>query len=889
MPTGRPKKGEQRGYNGNDLLKRPKTSIDWTEDLIHEYTRCSVDVKYFIEKYVRIINMDEGLMEFKLRPYQETIIDSFNDNRHVILLIGRQSGKALDLNTPVLTSSGWSTIGNIKIGDKLYGNDGRLTNVTNITEIMHNHSCYEIEFDNGEKIVADEEHLWNVGSSEWKTNKILNTKEIIVNKENFLKSKQSLYVDYITNPLEFEEQDVLIDPYTLGLWLGDGNSADSRISCHIDDFQSYKTNIDIEKFVVDSRNANIIRFKPRNLSVNLKKLNLIKNKHIPSEYLFNSVERRLELLRGLMDSDGYSNKKGNCEFYQKSKQFIDDVRFLLTSLGIKTSIKNKNINGETYYTLRFTTSEFDVFKLERKLQRSKNNLNHFKNKRIYIKNIRRADSVPVRCLQVDNEDKLFLVGNTLIPTHNSTITVGFALHQILFNSYFSIFLLAQNGDMAKELLNKVKLSYENLPLWLQQGIVKWDAHAIWLENGSKIHARATSKNAVRGRSANLILCDELAFVENGMADEFFASTWPTISSGKKTKFFALSTPNGYNLFHKLWVGAEKNTNGFKPIKVHWSEVPGRDEEWKKQEIATFGQEMFDREYECSFDSSSNGLIAAAKIKELMDNSDEPLQKDDDDCLYIYEKPKEGEKYIIVVDTAKGVEKDYSAFAVIKISKLPYEVVAVYRNNKISPLVYPDVLYKVGINYNEADMLIENNEYGQQITTILFFEKEYGNLIFTELTNKKQRIAYGNDGKAVAGVRTTAGIKNIGCSNLKAMIEHNKLIVRDYNTISELSTFIRVKDSYEADQGSHDDLVMCLVLFGWLSTQDYFKDIEQNVGEDIRSMHESDIDANMIGFGFMTNGKQSDDYYSDEEDTDHKDGWRPAGYEDNDEFEISIYY
>lgn len=562
---GRPKNGEKRGYNGNDLLKRPKTNIEWTEDLVNEYTKCSVDVKYFIEKYVRIVTTDDGLAEFKLRPYQEKIVDTFTDNRHVILLIGRQSGK-------------------------------------------------------------------------------------------------------------------------------------------------------------------------------------------------------------------------------------------------------------------------------------------------------------------------------------STITVGFALHQILFNSYFNIFLLAQNGDMAKELLNKVKLSYENLPLWLQQGIEKWDAHAIWLENGSKIHARATSKNAVRGRSANLVITDELAFVENGMADEFFASTWPTISSGKKTKFFALSTPNGYNLFHKLWVGAEKNSNGFTPIKVHWTEVPGRDEEWKKNEIAAFGQEMFDREYECSFDSSSNGLISAAKIKEMMANSIEPIQKDDDDCLYIYEKPIENEKYLISVDTAKGVEKDYSAFVVVKISKTPYEVVAVYRNNKISPLVYPDVIYKVGINYNEADLLIENNEYGNQITTTLLYEYEYPNIIWTELTNKKQRIAYGNDGKALPGVRTTQSIKNIGCSNLKAMIEHDKLIIRDYQTISELSTFIKVKDSYQADEGSHDDLTMCLVLMGWLSTQNFFKDIEQNVGEEVRNIYEEDINTNMLGFGFFTSGKPSDNLIIEDDDLiDYKQGWRPRGYENDEHFEVSIYY
>jgi len=484
-----------------------------------------------------------------------------------------------------------------------------------------------------------------------------------------------------------------------------------------------------------------------------------------------------------------------------------------------------------------------------------------------------------------NERKVVL----MLPRQSgkSTVTVGYALHQLLFNSHYNIFLLANDHSSAKELLAKVKLSMENLPEFLQQGIVKLNETSIFLENGSRITAKATSKNAVRGRSANLILTDELAFVQNGLAEEFFASTWPTISSGKTTKFFAVSTPNGYNLFHKLWVGAKKGENGFIPYTIHWSQIPGRDEEWKQTEIATFGNDFFRREYECSFDSSSNGLISADKIKQLIDNHCEPIAKDDDDCLYIYEKPIDGEEYIIIVDSSHGVERDYSAFTVIKISKRVHEVVAVYRNNKILPLVYPNIIYKVGINYNEAHILVENNDVGNQVATLLQFEYEYPNLLFTELTNKKQRVSYGNDGKSIIGLKTTASVKAIGCSNLKAAIEHDKLIIRDYNTISELSTFIKVKDSYQADVGSNDDLVMTLVIYSWLLTQNYFKDVEQNISSDIKDIYEESINDNMIGFGFFTSGKPDDIIEIEDDDLiDRKMGWVKVN---GDEFDFSQYY
>lgn len=453
-----------------------------------------------------------------------------------------------------------------------------------------------------------------------------------------------------------------------------------------------------------------------------------------------------------------------------------------------------------------------------------------------------------------------------VVSHNSTITVGFALHQLIFRSNQTIFLLAQNGDMAKELLSRLKFSYENLEPWIQQGIQKWDTSTVWLENGSRIYARATSKKSIRGRSANLVIADEFAHVEGNLAEEFWGGSWPTISSGVTTKFFILSTPNGYNKFHDIYSKAEKKLNDFKPIFVHWSKVPGRDEEWKKREIANFGLELFNREYECSFASSSRGLIDSSKLQEMMDGVVDPIDVGDDDSLFIYQRPVVNRQYIVCVDTAKGVEKDYSTFHVIDITTTSYRVVASYRNNKISPLVFPEVINRIALNYNKALLLIENNEYGAQILQILISDMEYPNIIWSDTgVINKQKISYGNTGKSLPGVRTTASVKNIGCSNLKALCEHDKIYIPDYNTISELSKFVRVNNSFQAEVGENDDLVMPLVLFSWLTTQDFFKELEQNVGSEIREIYDDNIKGMITSIGFLTSDFSEGDIVLDDEE------------------------
>lgn len=456
-------------------------------------------------------------------------------------------------------------------------------------------------------------------------------------------------------------------------------------------------------------------------------------------------------------------------------------------------------------------------------------------------------------------------------TGKSTVTIGYALYQLLFNQNYNIYVLAQNADMSKELLNKFKLAYENLPFWLQEGVKRWDQHTIELENGSRIMAKATSKNSVRGRTANLIICDEFAFVEEGMANDFFSAVWPTITSGKTTKFFILSTPNGYNLYHKLWTKAELGEIEFVPISVHWSEVPGRDEEWKKREISVMGQELFDREHECKFESSSLSLINGEKIAELIHNSKEYVAQDGN--LFLHEKPEPNKNYILIADTAKGVGLDYSSFSIIDITNIPYKQVAVFRDNNISPLVFPEVIHQTSKNYNDAYVLVEQNEYGSQVAYALFNDLENENVLWSETTtNRKQRIIYNNDGKGLPGIKTTEYVKKVGCTNLKALIEHDKLQILNYDTISELSKFIKIKDSYGASKGANDDIVMTLILFAWLTTQDFFKDLEQDVGKEIRKMYENEV-LNIFDNMGIIREIEEEEWVDDEDLQDLKNGWR----------------
>ena len=436
----------------------------------------------------------------------------------------------------------------------------------------------------------------------------------------------------------------------------------------------------------------------------------------------------------------------------------------------------------------------------------------------------------------------------------STTMVSYILHYVLFNPNMNVAILANKAATARDILGRLQLAYENLPKWLQQGVVSWNKGSVDLENGSRVVASSTSSSAVRGGSFNMIFLDEFAFVPTNVAEDFFSSVYPTISSGKSTKVIIVSTPNGMNLFYKLWVDAENKRNSYNIVDVHWSQVPGRDDKWKNETIANTSEEQFKREFECEFLGSANTLIHPTKIKSMAFKN--PITSNAG--LDMYEKPQHGSTYVIVADVSRGTNNDYSAFIVFDVSTVPYNIVAKYRDNQIKPMLFPNIIHDVANAYNMAYVMVEVNDIGEQVATALQFDLEYENLIMASMRGRAGQVVGGgfSGGKAQLGVRTTKAVKRLGCSNLKQIIETDKMIINDYDLITEFSTFILKGQSYEAEEGHTDDLAMCCVLFGWLIEQTYFKELTD---DDIRARmfaeQQNQLEQDMAPFGFMDDGVQ----------------------------------
>jgi hypothetical protein len=444
-------------------------------------------------------------------------------------------------------------------------------------------------------------------------------------------------------------------------------------------------------------------------------------------------------------------------------------------------------------------------------------------------------------------------------TGKSTTCVSYLLHFIVFNDSVNVGILANKAATARELLSRLQTAYENLPKWMQQGILSWNKGSMELENGSKILAASTSASAVRGMSFNIIFLDEFAFVPNHIAESFFASVYPTITSGKSTKVIMVSTPHGMNHFYRYWHDAQRGKNEYTATEVHWSEVPGRDAKWKAQTIANTSDQQFKVEFECEFLGSVDTLISVAKLRNLV--FDDPIQNNGKG-LVVYEKPQKDRDYIVTVDTARGIDHDYSAFVIFDISEFPYKTVARYKNNEIKPMLFPNIILDMAKAYNNAYVLVEVNDIGEQVSSILQYDLEYENMLMCSMRGRAgQQVGTGFSGKKTQlGVRMTAAVKKTGCSNLKALIEEDKLVTSDYDIIAELTTFIQKKQSWEAEDGCHDDLAMCLVIFAWLVAQDYFREMTDNdVRKRIYEDQKDQIEQDMAPFGFISDGLDDESF------------------------------
>jgi len=437
-------------------------------------------------------------------------------------------------------------------------------------------------------------------------------------------------------------------------------------------------------------------------------------------------------------------------------------------------------------------------------------------------------------------------------TGKSTTVVAYLLHYLIFNDSVNIGILANKAATARELLGRLATAYENLPKWMQQGIIAWNKGNIELENGSKILAASTSASAVRGMSFNILFLDEFAFVPNHIADSFFASVYPTITSGKSTKVIIVSTPHGMNHFYRMWHDAERGKNEYVPTDVHWSEVPGRDDRWRLQTIANTSEQQFKIEFECEFLGSVDTLIAPSKLKNFV--YEHPLKRNAG--LDVYNEVEENHDYVITVDVARGVSEDYSAFIVVDITSFPHRVVAKYRNNEIKPMLFPNIIYEVAKNYNGAYILCEVNDIGDQVASLLHYDLEYQNVLMCSMRGRAgQIVGQGFSGKKTQlGVKMSKTVKKVGSLNLKTMIESDKLLFKDYEIISELTTFISKHNSFEAEEGCNDDLAMCLVIYAWLVAQDYFKELtDQDIRKRLYEEQKNQIEQDMAPFGFIEDG------------------------------------
>lgn len=428
----------------------------------------------------------------------------------------------------------------------------------------------------------------------------------------------------------------------------------------------------------------------------------------------------------------------------------------------------------------------------------------------------------------------------------STTIAAFFCWYTIFNEEKSCAILANKASTAREILSRYQKAYENLPKFLQQGVNSWNKGSVELENGSSIIAASTSSSAIRGYTINYLFLDEFAFVQRNIAEEFFTSVWPTISSGKKSQIAICSTPNGFNHFYKLWNEAEQNLNGFNPLFVHWSDHPERDEKWKEEQLKVLGEDKFDQEMNANFLGSSNTLIHSRIIKTL--SADRPILHND--SLRIYKNPEPNKNYILVCDPSRGTGNDSSAFIIFDISSYPFTIAAVYSDENISPLALPTLIEKVGRKYNNAHILVEINDNGQQVADILWRDLEYENFIIFGGFSKRPQF----------GIRTTTSVKRAGCSMFKDLLENQKLLINDLDIIQEISNFVLTANTYKAAPGYHDDLVMCCVLLSWFVTKEEFKNITNtDYKQQLLKQNIKNIEEDLLPFGFIDDGVEMSDF------------------------------
>lgn len=792
-------------YKGNAYLPKAGNKQSFTAFEEQEIAKCMVDPIYFAEQYFKVVHQDaeDGVIPLKLYGYQKDAIEKFVETNRLLMATARQVGKVEPMDNLIpLFSGGFTTMREIKVGDLVIGSNGKPTTVTYKTPVL-SFDSYRVTFDDRTSIEVGSDHLWTV------TNRInhrkVETKDTKTLAKDFRDEYSPGHYRYTVqncDPVEYSASKIATDPYIVG-----------------------------------------------QLSVN----------HIPDDYLFGSVEQRLSLLQGIMDTVGYVDVSGVCQiqFANESVGLISDTIQLLCSLGIKvfiTDLHNDNFNQPVPETrLTFTPSHvMQIARMPYKVSQSDQNCRS-------ITNIEAVGTNTGHCISVDAANHLYLTSNRYVPTHNTTVATVLILWVALFNKRKNIALLADKQDTATEVLDRIQIAYEYLPTFLKGGVKVWNKKSVEFENGSKIFASATGSNAVRGKSLFFLYIDEAAHVENW--DEFAAAVLPTVSASKKSKIVLTSTPNGMNHFYNYYEAAKNKQSEYPLVEVPWWEVDGRDDSWKQKTLAdmNFNEQKFAQEQCVEFLGSSGTLISGATLKIL--KSITPVHVDKG--LSTYSMPYPEHMYVLIADVSRGKGLDYSAFHVIDITATPFQQVCTYRNNMISATDYAAIIDRVGRHYNDAQLLIELNDNGGSVIDLLQMIHGYENLLQTQtkgISGKQLSSGFGRGNKD-QGIRTNKLVKATGCAMIKAIIEQKQLIINDFHTIEELKTFsaksklyATTATTYEAEAGKHDDMAIGLVLFGWLTNQSYFKSLtDTDILQQLRETESDDLEDYLIPFGIINDG------------------------------------
>jgi hypothetical protein len=814
----------------NPFLKRAHEQHEYTAEQVLEVQKCAEDPVYFINTYCMLQHATKGAQPFKTYDYQKKLIGKFNDHRQVIVLSARQTGKPLYIQEVIPTPTGFCKMKDLQIGDYVLSAEGTPTKIIAVSPIHYNKNCFKIHFSTGENITCDAEHLWEVHDNNTKPRaktKILSTQEMV--DKGYLISNGRGYTEgrfsiKLAKPLQLPPQQLLIDPYVLGVWLGDGTTTAPEITNHITDDKIIEQVVEHYEISSVRSNKETVETKTyyfKQLRKHLKEIGVFANKHIPLQYLRGSYDQRLALLQGLMDTDGYINPKtGLCEITLTNFCLINDTHELISTLGLKSKVTERHINGKiphTRWTITFTPykSQCTVFRLQRKINGMKDTPHpsrEWSTRKRTITKIEKVDSVPVRCITVDNPEHLYLVGRSMIPTHNSWTAGAYLFWYAAFHFEQTVMILSNKDRNAMEMIHRIRFIYERLPMWLKPGLTDdgWNKHEVGFDNGSRIKSAPTSEDSARGFSASLLFLDEFAFVRDGVQEEFWGAVSPTFSTGGKC--IICSTPNGdTNTFAQLWRGSlietveskEIGANGFASFRVHWTEPPGRDEKFKAQEIAKIGETRWLQEYECRFLSSDPLLIDTIALENLTKSLANVQHVSVFDEIKFYKPVTSGSTLLIGVDPATGSGADYTTIEVFEFPSMIQ--LAEWRSNTISSVSAYHKLKRLLNMLNRVQCTVyfsvENNGVGEGIISL--YEADDTPPANAEFISE--------DGKHRRGITTTKQSKIKGCITFKEMVERAVIELKSKQLLEEMKNFVRRGGSYAAKTGASDDLISATLI------------------------------------------------------------------------------